>query len=317
MTSLDTSVVEVEDGKLKGVSPGIATVQISVPYEDNPDKSYIEKLNVSVMKPGEIILTDKSLIVFSYVNLSRDVSVFYPKDIKMPLLSKYNWKSSDPDILKIWYLSDNSCTLRGVKPGKATLTFTDGDFEEICEVTVLDSTPAPSALDENGDPLESGSQLAKGTKVKLYAPENGTVWYTLDESDPVSSETRIEYSDPITVNSNIIIKAYAEPYKSYASSGLKPSETVEFVYTVDSNVGVSGIEDDDLKVEPTKKLDGFTVQGAVDASVRVISPDGKTVMKTDKLSGELTVNMNEYVSGVYIVNVRDAKNNVTLKFLKR
>lgn len=318
LISPDSDIVKVENGKLVGVKPGITTVKVAVPYEDNPEKNYIEELDITVMTPpGEIMLTEKSLVLFATNNIRKNLTVIYPQDITMPTLSQRNWKSSNPDVVEISSLWDNVCELRGRKVGEAEIQFSDRELDAVCKIIVLDATPAPIATDPEGNLLESGSRLEKGTQVRLYAPEKGVAWYTLDESDPVSSDTRIQYSEPITVESDVIIKTYAEPYRNYASDGVKPSEVVKYAYTVSSISGVYDVLEKELKVIPTSVPGRFTVQGAADAVVRVFSSDGLLLKELSNVSDGDTVNLDKYNPGVYIVSVQDGSKVAALKLLNK
>ena len=64
------------------------------------------------------------------------------------------------------------------------------------------------------------------TVILSTATEGATIYYTTDGSDPATSSTRIQYTGPITINRNMIIKAIAE------KPGASSSNVTEFVYSV-------------------------------------------------------------------------------------
>ena len=70
-----------------------------------------------------------------------------------------------------------------------------------------------------------------GTAITLYCATDGaTIYYTIDESDPQTSEYRIIYSenDPIYIKAGTTIKAYA----TKANSGMTDSDVSTITYTL-------------------------------------------------------------------------------------
>lgn len=54
--------------------------------------------------------------------------------------------------------------------------------------------------------------------VTMTTDETATIWYTLDDSDPVTSETRVQYSAPLTLTETDTVKAYAVDTANNASA---------------------------------------------------------------------------------------------------
>ncbi|WP_158289300.1 beta-galactosidase [Paenibacillus flagellatus] len=103
-----------------------------------------------------------------------------------------------------------------------------------------------------------------GTAITLStATPEARIFYTLDESDPVSSDTRTAYSAPIPVNGPVTVKAYA------VKEGYDASPVQTFVYTIDTTPPEEAVLPWDSfrqsfggqKQAAVLKADGFTLDG--------------------------------------------------------
>ncbi len=87
-----------------------------------------------------------------------------------------------------------------------------------------DSTNVCSEVTAN---IESGSTVTSGSSVTLTtATEGAEIYYTLDQTSPCDSESRILYTEPIVITEDTHIIAYA------VKDGYEDSSTSEFIYTV-------------------------------------------------------------------------------------
>lgn len=105
----------------------------------------------------------------------------------------------------------------------AYMKFEMNDYEEwmaVNELELYDTSRLPGVSTN----FASGSTVKKGSEIRLSAPYDSTVYYTLDGSDPTKSDTKIEYTEPIIADDDLTIKAYAE------KEGYKNSEVSTFTY---------------------------------------------------------------------------------------
>ena len=94
------------------------------------------------------------------------------------------------------------------------------DWMAMNELELYDTSQLPNVTTT----VANGSTVKYGSTVELKAPFDSSIYYTLDGSDPVTSETKIKYSEPIVVQDDITIKAYAE------KEGFKNSEISTYTY---------------------------------------------------------------------------------------
>ncbi len=117
-------------------------------------------------------------------------------------------------------------TVTGKLPGTAYMYFSlEGtDYSGVSVVHVesadRDVPDAPKAS------VAGGTGVAPGTQVVLTAQEGCTIWYTLDGSCPCDDASRIEYTGPVTIDSDMSLRAMA-----VAADGTE-SETVTFTWFV-------------------------------------------------------------------------------------
>lgn len=100
------------------------------------------------------------------------------------------------------------------------------------------------------------------------ATDGASIYYTLDGSDPMSSETRIAYSSPINVESTTMIKAYA------VKDGMADSNEAAFDYVIKSLEQVAvpvaspepGLYNSIQNVTLASSTEGATIYYTVDGS---------------------------------------------------
>ena len=112
-------------------------------------------------------------------------------------------------------------SINGVKT-TATMIANVDDFE-----TYIVNVPKASLI--------SGSSVYRGTSVELMADSKDLkIWYTTDGTCPCDENSRKQYTEPIVINSDMVLKAMAENAEGDAS------EVVTFIYNIlQSKKGVS------------------------------------------------------------------------------
>lgn len=112
-------------------------------------------------------------------------------------------------------------SINGVKT-TATMIANVDDFE-----TYIVNVPKASLI--------SGSYVYRGTSVELMADSKDLkIWYTTDGTCPCDENSRKQYTEPIVINSDMVLKAMAENAEGDAS------EVVTFIYNIlQSKMGVS------------------------------------------------------------------------------
>lgn len=90
------------------------------------------------------------------------------------------------------------------------------------------------------------ASVASGTyrgtqRIELFtATEGAKIYYTTDGTDPLTSQTKKEYTEKFTVNTDTTVKAYAEWVQHNS-----PSDVAEFVYKIRRTSGsLSGSSSD-------------------------------------------------------------------------
>lgn len=77
--------------------------------------------------------------------------------------------------------------------------------------------------------IKSGEYSDEQTVTLSSYTENAVIWYTTDGSDPVSSETAIEYVAPVTISKSCVLKFYA------TCLGMNDSVTVTELYAINNS----------------------------------------------------------------------------------
>ena len=161
--------------------------------------------------------------------------------------------------------------------------------------------------------VESDTDVDSGTSVELMSETEGaTIWYTIDGSDPLTSETRILYTDPIYVTEDITVNAYAE------AEGYLDSEVATYRYTVKVVSGVDEIEAGSLKVTGLEDNSGFAVKGVAEKTmVTVYDMSGSVAMAPVAIYADGIISTEGLKPGVYVVKAVSGSHSATLKILKK
>lgn len=82
-------------------------------------------------------------------------------------------------------------------------------------------------------PKENYITVPKGTKLELSAEDGSTIWYTTNDTCPCRDEGRVEYTGPVTLDSNMYVRIAAQrPGMSYSDY----SERLNITITVTDEV---------------------------------------------------------------------------------
>lgn len=201
-------------------------------------------------------------------------------------------------------------TLKGELPGGAYLTFNvEGtDFTAQSRVKVnaesdIVTTPIAS--------IKSGETVVAGTLLELSCNTEGAViYYTLDGSCPCDETKRIKYEGPITITSDVIVKAIA------IKDDLEDSDIATFVYFLNST-GISVVESG-IRIWPlvTSSTIHIDLNDIVAESVTVTSLNGITVASKVNAKGLLTIDLGRHSDGMYLVNIHCKDNKIVRKIIK-
>lgn len=136
----DTAVATVANGVVTGVAVGETTLTATT-----ADGGHTATIPVKVVTE-KVPVTGIKWFNEPHKKVKEGVSAFYFVEISPANATDMGtiWKSSNPEVLSVGEIKavDNmiGATIRGVAPGKATITATtnDGGFEVSCDVTVLE-----------------------------------------------------------------------------------------------------------------------------------------------------------------------------------
>ena len=108
-----------------------------------------------------------------------------------------------------------SVTVKGLLPGKGRVRITHAasGLSQVVEVNIVTSAgqlgvPAAVTATVNGELLDDGQTVKKGSQVVLSSTEGATIRYTLDGTCP-KTESALTYGGPITINSDTVLRAVA------------------------------------------------------------------------------------------------------------
>lgn len=211
------------------------------PMQDNYQQTFF------VEQEMKQIVSDEQTVVGYGENATLTVSVLPASASKGKML---NVKTSSPMILgveaeQVIIGNDGKAeiTVSGELPGTAALTFsvegTDKTAITIANVEqkIHETVATPTASISSGQIVGSGTQI-----ILTCDTEGATIYYTLDGSCPCDETSRYVYDGPITISSDITIKAIA------VKDGMEDSEVVNFTYTVIESV----VLDEESTTAPVK-----------------------------------------------------------------
>jgi hypothetical protein len=98
-----------------------------------------------------------------------------------------------------------------------TIKAKDGANNTASGTSVTVTTSAPADTTAPVLTITPSATFTDTQTVIMSTNETATIWYTLDDSDPVSSATRLQYTAPLTLTATDTIKAYAVDIANNAS----------------------------------------------------------------------------------------------------
>lgn len=126
------------------------------------------------------------------LSVNETATIYYTLDGSTPTESSpvYSTPLSIPNTTTLKYFAKDSA---GNSSAVQTQTYT---------ITVADTTPPTLTI-------TPGGTFTDTQQVTMSTNETATIWYTLDDSDPKTSGTKIQYTAPLTLTETDTIKAYA------------------------------------------------------------------------------------------------------------
>ena len=204
-------------------------------------------------------------------------------------------------------------TVQGDLPGTEYVTFSMDDPELTATTRVKVVTPSAFVIDAPEASVPTGTEVDKATSVTLTCSTDGAaIYYTLDGSDPLTSDTRILYDGtPIVINAETTLTAVA------VVDGKGQSEVVTYHYTVKLGTAITDVNVSNITVTPVRVHDSFAVNG-VDGtfSVSVYSMTGKRLMRLSQVSSKQQVKAAALPTGVYLVVVNGDSTYFTQRIIK-
>jgi hypothetical protein len=179
-------------------------------------------------------------------------------------------------------------------------------------VTVIRKSAAVPIEAPNAS-VPSETEVEKGTQITLSCTtENAVIYYTLDGSNPSTSDTRVQYSAPIIINEETTIKAVA------VLEGKSESEVVTYHYTVAIGQAITEVNSHDRKVIPVHVHDAFEVSGMDgNFSISVFSMSGALQMRQEQVKSGQKVNAATLPTGIYLVVVNGKEAYFTQRIIKQ
>ncbi|SOC03998.1 InlB B-repeat-containing protein [Pseudobutyrivibrio ruminis] len=204
------------------------------------------EITVNVTKPIE--LDKKECTLTSMENVSVTLNTKLADSLKAQK-KEITWTISDETALSNtslhatgFYATNAQFTvtpdLEETKVVTVTASITDGDktYSDSCVITINPQLKTASPVAS----IPSGTAVKKGTKISLASDTyQSDIYYTVDGKDPIKWDKEL-YMDPIVINEDTTIKAFA------VKSKRKDSEIVEFHYTIDT-ADWGDIKDDETK----------------------------------------------------------------------
>ena len=182
-------------------------------------------------------------------------------------------------------------TLGGELPGGAIIDYSvEGtDLTATSKVQVIighDLVATPTASIRSGETIESGTVLTLSCET-----EGATIYYTLDGSCPCDETTRYRYDGPITIASDVIVKAIA------VKEGMDDSDIATFVYLVN---GINRVLVDN-NIHIGSKDQTIIVTGAEGANCQIYDLQGRIAGGRSHLTNQSRFKVKS--AGIYLLHI--------------
>lgn len=156
--------------------------------------------------------------------------------------------------------------------------------------------------------------VAEGTYTEAQTVEitcadpDAYIYYTLDGTDPDTSETAIEYEAPVVISETAVLKAVAVGWYVY------DSPIVMAKYVIDTTSTGVEVFTADMKVYPNPATSYVKVElgNASAQRVDVISMNGQRVYSAHNQGNDFIIPMNNCPNGVYFIRVITADNKMVV-----
>ena len=181
--------------------------------------------------------------------------------------------------------------LGGELPGGAVIDFSiDGsDLTATSKVQVVidrDLVATPTASILSGETIESGTLLTLSCTT-----EGATIYYTLDGSCPCNEATRYRYDGPITIATDVVVKAIA------VKEGMDDSDVATFIYIVN---GINHtLADNHIRIDSKDRT--ITITGVEDASCQIYDVQGRMIISRSHLPNQSRFNVKS--TGIYLLHI--------------
>ena len=146
--------------------------------------------------------------------------------------------------------------------------------------------------------IVSGTTIEGGTQIILTCDTEGaTIYYTLDGSCPCDEATRHRYEGPITVATDVIVKAIA------VKEGMDDSDIAIFIYVVNDINGVKSA----FNIVATYSDGTLTISGAEGCTVRVYDLLGSEMAYSQRAGRTLALRLPQAEGYVVAVTTTDGQ----------
>ncbi|MBQ8069401.1 MAG: leucine-rich repeat protein [Bacteroidales bacterium] len=144
-TSSDASVASVNDGTVKAISPGEATITVTT--EDGGHKATCSVIVKDKTHPVTSVSLDKSELILSLGGKATLVATVSPEDATD---ASVEWSSSDESIVLV---DGGELTAVGEGAADVVVTTVDGGFQATCKVTVEPASNVIKYTTSDGEPV--------------------------------------------------------------------------------------------------------------------------------------------------------------------
>ena len=204
-------------------------------------------------------------------------------------------------------------TIQGDLPGNEIITFTMEDPELTTSTLVKVVTELPLVIEAPEASVATETEVAKGTEITLTCKTEGAaIYYTLDGSSPLNSDTRILYDGtPVVINAETTLAAVA------VIDGKGSSEVRTWHYTVSVETRTEEVSGSSMQVTPARVRDSFVVTGVEGMfSLRVYSMSGKLLLTLDQVRSGQRVDASALPAGIHLVVVNTPTAAFTQRIIK-
>ena len=211
--------------------------------------------------------------------------------------------STNTDNLTIDQNGAATVIIGGELPGGAILNFNvDGtDVTASSKVKVVIGRELVAMPTAN---IISGETIEKGTQIVLTCDTEGaTIYYTLDGSCPCNEATRHKYDGPISIVSDVIVKAIA------VKEGMDDSDIATFIYMVKMTDGING-KNNSHNFKVTYAGGKLMIIGAEGGSCHIYDYQGRELAECKRLQKNQAVSVPKTEVYILCVTFADRKMEV-------